>query len=179
MVATPEPAGSHHLGGALAIRPMTTRDIAEVATLEAAIYPQPWAARIFYDELALENRSYVAAVEADVVVGYAGLLIVDEDAHVTTLAVDPRVRRRRLGTRLMLELVDIALERGARHLTLEVRMSNASAQALYQRFGFAPVGLRKNYYRDEDALVMWAIDIDTDEYADRIEAIRQSLEVAS
>jgi ribosomal-protein-alanine N-acetyltransferase len=104
---------------------------------------------------------------------------VEEDAHVTTLAVDPNVRRRRLGTRLMLELVDIALERGAKHLTLEVRMSNASAQALYQRFGFAPVGLRKNYYRDEDALVMWAIDIDTDEYAERIIGIRRSLEAAA
>ena len=130
------------------------------------------------DKLALDNREYIVATEGDAVVGYAGLLLIEDDAHVTTVAVNPEVRRRRLGTRLMLELVDLALERGAKHLTLEVRMSNASAQALYQRFGFAPVGLRKNYYRDEDALVMWAIDIDTDEYAERIVQIRRSLEAA-
>jgi ribosomal-protein-alanine N-acetyltransferase len=76
----------------------------------------------------------------------------------------------------MMALVDAALEADARHLTLEVRMSNQAAQRLYQRFGFAPVGLRKNYYRDEDALVMWAIDIDTDDYRDRLAAIRPDLQ---
>ena len=163
----------------LVIRPMASRDVSAVAALEQAIYPQPWAERVFHDELALANRDYVVAHDGDAIVGYAGLLLVEEDAHVTTLAVDPTARRRRLGTRLMLELVDIALERSAKHLTLEVRMSNASAQALYQRFGFAPVGLRKNYYKNEDALVMWAIDIDTDEYAERLTDIRRSLEAAA
>ncbi len=62
------------------------------------------------------------------------------------------------------------------HLTLEVRVSNASAQGLYERFGFRPVGRRKNYYTTEDALVMWATDIDTPSYADRVEAIRLRLE---
>lgn len=160
----------------LVIRPMASGDVTSVAALEQEIYPQPWAARVFHDELGLANRDYIVAAEGNAVIGYAGLLLVEEDAHVTTVAVDPKARRRQLGTRLMLELVDIALERDAKHLTLEVRMSNASAQALYQRFGFAPVGLRKNYYTDEDALVMWAIDIDTDEYAERLVGIRRSLE---
>jgi ribosomal-protein-alanine N-acetyltransferase len=163
----------------IVIRPMSPRDVELVAALEREIYPQPWAARVFHDELQLANRDYLVATLGKSVVGYAGLLHVEEDAHVTTLAVDPSARRRHLGTRLMLELVDIALGRSARHLTLEVRISNASAQALYQRFGFAPVGLRKNYYRDEDALVMWAIDIDTDEYTERLIGIRRSLEAAA
>jgi len=71
--------------------------------------------------------------------------------------------------------VDEAVANDARHLTLEVRVSNTSAQGLYERFGFDPVGRRKNYYVDEDALVMWATDIDTADYADRLSQIRASL----
>jgi len=164
---------------ATVIRPMTRRDIPAVATLEQAVYPQPWSVRVFFDELAQPNRAYFVAVDAeDLILGYGGLLLVEEDAHITTLAVVPEARRDRLGTRLMLALVEGALESGARHLTLEVRMSNAAARRLYERFGFAPVGLRKDYYRDEDALVMWAIDIDAEEYALRLDAIRRSLEGA-
>jgi [ribosomal protein S18]-alanine N-acetyltransferase len=161
------------------IRPMTTRDIPVVAALETKIYPQPWAIGVFNDELAQPNRRYVVAEDAHQgIVGYAGLLVVDEDAHITTLAVDQTARRHRLGTRLMLELVDAAVYAGAQHLTLEVRVSNAAAQRLYQRFGFAPVGMRKNYYVDEDAVVMWAIDIRSDEYTARIDAIRAATEAA-
>jgi ribosomal-protein-alanine N-acetyltransferase len=159
------------------IRGMRRGDVPAVAALERAVYPQPWSVRVFFDELAQRNRTYLVAEDTcAAVVGYAGLLFVDPDAHVTTVAVEPGSRRHRLGTRLMLALVDEALARGARNLTLEVRMSNQGAQRLYQRFGFAPVGLRKNYYRDEDALVMWAIDIDGDEYGDRIASIRSCLE---
>jgi len=82
-------------------------------------------------------------------------------------------------SRLMLALVDRALFLGVRHLTLEVRVSNKPAQLLYERFGFAPVGMRKNYYQDEDALVMWATDIDTPAYSERIESVRQLLEDGS
>ncbi len=158
------------------IRPMTRRDIAAIATLEREIFPQPWSARVFYDELSLANRRYVVATDEDgAVVGYGGLLLVEEDAHITTLAVDPRSRRARLGSRIMLALVELALEAGGRHLTLEVRVSNSPARQLYERFGFAPVGRRKDYYRTEDALVMWAIDVDTDDYTARLDAIRARL----
>jgi ribosomal-protein-alanine N-acetyltransferase len=164
---------------AAVIRPMTRRDIPAVATLEQEVYTQPWSVRVFFDELAQQNRAYFVAENGQgAIVGYGGLLLVEEDAHITTLAVLPEARRARLGTRLMLALVDGALEAGARHLTLEVRMSNAGARSLYERFGFAPVGLRKDYYRDEDALVMWAIDIDAEEYRLRLDVIRRSLQEA-
>jgi ribosomal-protein-alanine N-acetyltransferase len=155
---------------------MERRDLAAVLALEAAVYPQPWSERTFREELDLANRRYVVAVDAGLVVGYGGLLIVEPDAHITTLAVDPRSRRSRLGTRLMLRLVDEALAGGAHHLTLEVRVSNEAAQRLYERFGFAPVGRRKDYYRDEDALIMWATEIDDEDYAERLAAIRAELE---
>ncbi len=161
----------------VSIRRMTRSDIPAVAGLEAEIYPQPWSPRVFFDELAMDNRRYLVAVdESAAPIGYGGLLIVEDDAHITTIAVAPRARGQQLGTQLMLRLVDEAIDTGTRHLTLEVRASNETAQRLYDRFGFEPVGRRKNYYKDEDALVMWATDIDTEDYQDRIVEIRRSLE---
>jgi len=158
------------------IREMTRGDIPSVAALEAAVYDQPWPPRVFFDELATDNREYVVMTNGDSrIIGYGGLLVFDEDAHITTLAVAPEARGRQLGKRLMLALVDEALGAGARHLTLEVRLSNSPAQGLYELFGFAPVGKRKNYYKDEDALVMWATDIDAPDYAARLMSIRSAV----
>jgi ribosomal-protein-alanine N-acetyltransferase len=157
---------------------MSRSDVPTVATLERDIYPQPWSARVFFDELGHANRSYVVATESDEVVGYGGLMLVESDAHITTLSVAPGRRRRKLGTRILLSLVERAVGRGARHLTLEVRASNTDAQVLYERFGFSPVGKRKGYYQGEDAIVMWALDVDADEYGSRLDAIRSDVEAA-
>jgi len=156
-------------------RPMTGDDLPTVLTLEASVYPEPWSEAVFREEIARHDRVYLVAEEGGAVVGYAGLLLVEHDAHVTTVAVDPRARGRRLGTRLMLALADAALAAGAAHLTLEVRVSNTAARRLYERFGFESVGRRKDYYRTEDALVMWATDIDTPEYRERLDEIRREL----
>ncbi len=159
------------------IREMARGDIPAVAALEVEVYDQPWPPRVFFDELATDNREYLVVTNGDSgIVGYGGLLIADEDAHITTLSVAPEARGRQLGKRLMLALVDEALGAGARHLTLEVRLSNSSARGLYELFGFAPVGMRKDYYEGEDALVMWATDIDGVDYSDRIAAIRSAIE---
>ncbi len=159
------------------IREMTRGDIPSVAEMEAEIYDQPWSPRVFFDELAMDNREYLVVTNGESrIIGYAGLLVIDDDAHITTLAVAPEARGHKLGKRLMLALVDRALGVGARHLTLEVRLSNSSAQGLYELFGFDPVGRRKNYYKDEDALVMWATDIDASDYLDRLASIRSVIE---
>jgi ribosomal-protein-alanine N-acetyltransferase len=158
------------------IRPMRPADIPAVHSLERATFPQPWSERVFHDELAQPGRSYIVAVdEAGELAGYAGSLQVGDEAHVTTIAVTSGSRGRKLGTRLMLHLVDAALAGGAKHLTLEVRTSNRSAQELYRRFGMVPVGVRKSYYGDEDALIMWVHDIDQPQYGVRLESIRSSL----
>jgi ribosomal-protein-alanine N-acetyltransferase len=160
-----------------AISKMTRGDIPAIAALEVEVYDQPWPPRVFFDELAKDNREYLVVTNGDSgIIGYGGLLMADDDAHITTLAIAPEARGRQLGKRLMLALVNQALGAGARHLTLEVRLSNSSAQGLYELFGFAPVGRRKNYYDDEDALVMWATDIDASDYADRIAVIRTDIE---
>ena len=161
------------------IRAMSRSDVPTVATLERDIYPQPWSARVFFDELGHANRSYVVATEGDEIVGYGGFMLVESDAHITTLGVAPGRRRRKLGTRILLALVERAVGRGARHLTLEVRATNTDAQLLYERFGFSPIGKRKGYYQGEDAIVMWALDVDAEEYGTRLDEIRSDIKAAS
>ncbi len=159
------------------LRPMTGGDLDAVAALEQASFDEPWSRRALAEEIGLADRRYVVATGADGgVVGYAGAMLVGEDAHVLTMAVDAAHRRRGLGTRLLLWLVDAALGAGAVHLTLEVRVSNEAAQALYRRFGFDPVGVRRRYYRDEDALIMWAVDVDGEVARRRLDAIREEFE---
>jgi ribosomal-protein-alanine N-acetyltransferase len=160
-------------------RPMYASDIPTVLDLERATYPQPWSEGIFIDELSRSDRVYVVAEQASAMVGFAGLMLVAEDAHVTTLAVKSDVRKAGLGTRLMLRLIAAGLERGARNLTLEVRATNEGAQRLYSRFGMVAVGVRKHYYRDDDAVIMWATDIDQADYAARLAGIQSDLEERS
>ena len=148
--------------------PLRRRHLRAVLRIEAQVYPRPWSLPLFMSELNLRgSRHYVAARIGGMVVGYGGLMFSADEAHVTTIAVDPAWHRHQVGTRLMLNLARSSIVRGARHLTLEVRVSNAAAQAMYRRFGFETEGVRKNYYADsnEDALVMWVHDIDSPEYA--------------
>jgi ribosomal-protein-alanine N-acetyltransferase len=151
------------------------RHLRSVMRIEALVYPQPWGRGIFLSELSQVPRArhYVAARIGGDVVGYAGLMFAVDDAHITTIAVDPDWQRSRIATRLLLHLVHEAIARGSTALTLEVRVSNDAAQALYRRFGFAPAGIRRNYYAEqgEDALVMWAHDIGGAEFRSRLAAI--------
>lgn len=108
------------------------------------------------------------AVEAELrsVVGYAGLWLMTDEAHITTIAVDPDCQGNGIGELLLLGLIDHAKEIGARWLTLEVRVSNAVAQELYKKYTFKEMGVRPRYYSDnsEDALVMWTDPIDSDTF---------------
>ena len=170
-VRAPDPAPS---APEVHLSPMRRRHLRAVLHIEAQVYPRPWSLSLFMSELALRSsRLYTVARVDGVVVGYAGLMLSGEDAHVTTLAVDPQWHRRGVASRLLALMARAAVERGARHLTLEVRVSNRAAQALYRKFGFCPAGIRRNYYVEtrEDALVMWANDIDTAAYAARLAAI--------
>ena len=157
------------------LRPMTTSDVEAVLALEQAIFPNPWTEGILRDELAAKRRTYLVAEEDGEIVGYGGIMIVAEDAHITNLAVSEAARGRGVATRLFLDLAEGALHDGAEHLTLEVRMSNMDARRLYSRFGFAPVGIRKDYYVDEDALIMWVTDAAGPEYRARLAEIREGL----
>ena len=160
----------------LEIARMRRRHLRGVMAIERQVYPRPWSPSLFLAEMAESaNRTYLVAKLGRDVVGYAGLISYGDEAHVTTIAVDPAHHRRKIGTRLLYELVQSAIDMGARAVSLEVRVSNWGAQRLYQRFGFRPVGVRKNYYQEtgEDALIMWADDVYTADYIDMIERIME------
>ena len=151
------------------IERMRHRHVGQVLAIERGAYPKPWTAKVFHDELdqlRAGHRHYVVARIGRQVVGYAGLMFVLDEAHVTNIAVHPDHRRTRVATQLMLNLAGTAIDRGCESWTLEVRATSTGAQALYRSFGFAPAGVRKAYYEgSEDALVMWCHDIRTPEYA--------------
>lgn len=153
---------------------MRRRDLRRVMAIEQAVYPEPWSHGVFVSELSLrKGRAYRVARLGRETVGYVGLMFVQEEAHVTTVAVAPEHQRRGIGTQIFLGAVRLALEEGARTISLEVAVGNERAQALYRRFGFVPVGVRKGYYQltGEDAYVMWAYDVDTPAYHERLQRI--------
>jgi [ribosomal protein S18]-alanine N-acetyltransferase len=147
---------------------MRRRHLRGVMTIERQVYPRPWSPSLFISEMtAGRTRCYLVALDGRNVVGYAGLISYGDEAHVTTIAVDPGYQRMKIGTRLLFEIINEARDMGAHAVSLEVRVTNWGAQRMYGRFGFRPVGVRKNYYQEtnEDALVMWTEDIRTPEYA--------------
>jgi [ribosomal protein S18]-alanine N-acetyltransferase len=163
----------------ITFRAMADADVLPVLEIERASSSQPWTERIFHDELGQgDGRRYVVALANDEVVGFCGLLFQLDEAHVTNVAVAPSHRRRGIAERLVLDAVRAAIARSVVDLTLEVRVSNQAAIALYHRFGFAPEGIRRAYYPDnrEDALVMWAHDIDTSAYGLRLARIAERLD---
>lgn len=158
------------------IAPLRRKHLRAVMAIEEQVYSHPWTQALFLSELALPaSRVYLVAQVDRVVVGYAGMLFAPDEAHVTTIAVDPEWQRRHVATKLLVALTREAVDRGFRAMTLEVRAGAKGAQALYRRFGFTPEGARRDYYQrpTEDAIVMWVRDLHTSEHAellDRLEA---------
>ncbi|MFV9507135.1 MAG: ribosomal protein S18-alanine N-acetyltransferase [Oscillochloridaceae bacterium umkhey_bin13] len=111
------------------------------------------------------------------IIGYGGLWLTVDDAHITTIAVDPALRGHGVGELLLNALIDHAYELEARQITLEVRVSNTTAQRLYLKYGFQPAGTRPRYYTDngEDALIMWTEPLDTPEFKARLGELRRLL----
>ncbi len=172
------PAGPEAPGGPVHLVPMRRRHLRSVLKIEHQVYPRPWSLSLFLGELALRNsRHYVVARVDGAVVGYAGLMLSLDEAHVTTIAVDPAWQKHGIGSRLMINLNHAALAWGAQHMTLEVRVSNTAAQHMYARFGFETEGVRKNYYAEsgEDALIMWVHYIGGEHHLCRIAAIEAGI----
>jgi ribosomal-protein-alanine N-acetyltransferase len=162
------------MAAAITIAPMRHWHLRDVHSIDAKVYPRPWSLALWRQEIAmLDTRHYIVAEDDGSVVGHAGIMYVMNEGHVTTVAVDPQWQGRRIATRLMSALCHHASTRKTSALTLEVRVSNERAISLYRRFGFAPAGVRKNYYAEinEDALVMWAHDIDQPAFVARLRGI--------
>jgi ribosomal-protein-alanine N-acetyltransferase len=149
--------------------PMTNADLPAVMEMERVSFPSPWSIETYRRELIVHNASYWVVrpgvkIEGDVppLLAYAGMWLLGEDAHITTIATHPQWRRRRIGEWLLIHMADVARSHGVSALTLEVRLHNLAAQALYEKLGFVAVGLRRGYYQDtgEDARLLTLYGID-------------------
>jgi [ribosomal protein S18]-alanine N-acetyltransferase len=139
------------------IDPMRLYDVAAVQVIERLSFSTPWPTYAFEQELTTNRMAhYVVARLGGRVVGFAGIWLMVDEAHITTFGVHPDWRRRGIGRRILVELFEIASRIGAIRMTLEVRASNEAAQQLYRGFGFEVTGRRIAYYTDdgEDAYVM-------------------------
>jgi ribosomal-protein-alanine N-acetyltransferase len=139
------------------VGPMRLADVGAVLEIERLSFSSPWPAFAFEQELTANRLAhYRVARLGDQVVAFGGIWLMVDEAHITTFGVHPDHRRRGIGRLLLLSLADVAIELGSARMTLEVRVSNEPAQALYRSFGFRVSGRRIAYYSDdgEDALVM-------------------------
>ncbi|MEW6172671.1 MAG: ribosomal protein S18-alanine N-acetyltransferase [Bacillota bacterium] len=137
---------------------MEPEHIDEILEIEKVSFPQPWSRETFLFEMVLNQLAdYVVALHNDSLVGYGGMWLVLDEAHVTNIAVHPRYRNKGIGGQILRELIRLAAMRGLKKMTLEVRPSNSPARKLYEGFGFVQKGVRKRYYQDnnEDAIIMW------------------------
>jgi ribosomal-protein-alanine N-acetyltransferase len=160
------------------IETMTRDDIPAVLGIEERSFPSPWPRDAYHHELDHNpNAIYVVAREGEEIVGYAGMWVVMDEAHITTIAVDPVMRGLGIGERLLVALIDQAVERRARFVQLEVRRGNGIAQNLYRKYGFRDVGIRRHYYSDngEDALVMWTGEMRDKEFQERYRELRAAV----
>ena len=139
-------------------RKMTIHDVNEVYEIEKQSFTLAWTKEAFEQEM-LKNEFayYVLAETQEGVVGYCGMWLVMDEAHITNIAISPKERGKKFGEALMKEAIETAKAQGAKLMTLEARVSNIDALKLYKKLGFKNGGIRKDYYTDnqEDAIVMW------------------------
>jgi ribosomal-protein-alanine N-acetyltransferase len=161
---------------------MLIGDLPAVLEIERASFRTPWPPHAYRTELETNRlATYLVARIDGRVVGYGGMWLMVDEAHITTFAVDPAWRRQGIGERLLMTMLDIAIARGAREATLEVRLSNMAARRLYEKYGLRPVGVRPRYYSDdqEDALVMTSEPFAESTMQDRLARLRSALELVS
>ncbi len=141
------------------IRLAERRDISDLHTIEKIQFPEPWTRGMLLDEVTnIETRRYTVVEVDGKILGYLGVMFVIDELHINTIGVLPDYEGKGIASALMDDAWRDAKERGIERATLEVAVSNKRAQDLYYRYGFKPVGIRKNYYDkiNEDALVLWA-----------------------
>jgi ribosomal-protein-alanine N-acetyltransferase len=161
------------------IRKMQFNDLPRVVEIERACFGERWTLGAFQNELANKASTYFVATLEDAIIGYAGYWLILEEAHITTIGVDPRQQGNGYGELLLIDLIEHAATAGAKWVTLEVRASNTAAQNLYDKYGFTSLGRRRGYYQDnnEDALIMWTENIWQADYRARLVELRKALAI--
>jgi ribosomal-protein-alanine N-acetyltransferase len=189
-------------GLAYKVEPMQVSDIREAMTIERLSFPTPWPLGAYRYEIRHNPRAhyFVARPQEEgsaqrqeprggllarfrstdqrpSIVGYGGFWRSAREAHISTIAVHPRLRRKGIGQLILIAMIEKAMSLGADHITLEVRASNSVAQSLYRKYGFQVVSRRRRYYSDnnEDAVVMAGQDIDRAPYSIHLQELRERL----
>jgi ribosomal-protein-alanine N-acetyltransferase len=182
------------------VEPMRLRDIKEVMEIEHISFPSPWSARAYRHELLDNDLSHYFVVrqrqmgrpepgllarirrslgvgKRPPILGYGGFWLMASEAHISTIAVQPNWRRRGVGELLLVAMLDRATELEAEIVTLEVRVSNVTAQNLYHKYGFRRVGLKRHYYRErnEDALTMSTERLTSATFQSHFQQLKQAL----
>ncbi|MDO8682298.1 MAG: ribosomal protein S18-alanine N-acetyltransferase [Armatimonadota bacterium] len=150
----------------------------KVMEIEKQCFATPWHESAYLTELSNRSAYYIVAKIGGRVVGYAGLWIIMEESHITTIGVDPLERGKKIGEQLLVAMLEEAMDRGARRVTLEVRESNTVAQNLYRKYGFTPAAIRRGYYTDnnENAIVMWINNMFDPDYRAKFESFKEILQ---
>ena len=150
------------------IKPMQKSDLDDVISIEAKAYGEHhWSKDSFMSELLNDLAKYFSVFNTDgQLIGYCGCWQILEEAHITNIAVSPDYRRKHIGEVLLTTIIDECYRNMAKYITLEVRVGNKPAIALYEKYGFKSLGVRKGYYQDnnEDALIMWTENIFYDKF---------------
>ena len=150
------------------IKPMQKSEVDEILKIEESAYgDHHWSKDSFYGELSNNLAHYYSAFDSDGnLIGYAGSWRVIDEAHITTIAVKPELKRKKIGEALLNRIIDDCYKSEIKYITLETRKSNTAAIGLYEKYGFKSLGLRKGYYQNnnEDALIMWTENIFWDKF---------------
>ena len=150
------------------IDPMQKSEVGDVIKIEEKAYGEHhWSKDSFYGELSNNLAHYYSAFDSEgKLVGYAGSWQVIDEAHITTIAVMPELKRKKIGEALLNRIIEDCYKNKIKYITLEVRKSNEAAIGLYEKYGFKSLGVRKGYYQNnnEDALIMWTENIFWDKF---------------
>ena len=142
---------------------MLPDDAEAVERVEKACFAMPWSRKSFWQEASNDKAYYLLAIDEEaeqLVIGYTGMWVLFDEAQITNVAVSPIYQDRGVGRQMMSAIMQIAKDKGANAMTLEVRPSNSSAMHLYESLGFKSVGRRPGYYEDgEDAEIMWLTNL--------------------
>lgn len=161
----------------ITIEQMQDGDVEFVAELDKKCFPTPWTVSAYYTEVHNTSAYYIVARCDGRIVGFAGMWLIMDESHITTIGVDPDFRGKKIGERMLVHILDESVHRGARRATLEVRRHNLIAQRLYTKYGFRTVALRKGYYanNNEDACIMWIDDMWNAEFLKNLREHKESL----
>lgn len=164
----------------LQIRKMQKGDVSQIMEIEKVSFgSHHWSPESFNSEIGNTLGNYFTAIDKETgnVVGYCGFWLIFDEAHITTIAVNPKYRNHKIGETLLQHMISVGYDKKAKWFTLEARTSNIAAQNLYTKYGFQSLGIRKKYYQDnnEDALIMWTENIWDTKFKEKFQELKNNL----